>query len=80
MKGSKGHMILCPCPGVDLARLGWGWSQSHEGAKVGLWLSALRQLCLRYPVFSLATFLRYPVFALATFVSNESCVLFGHII
>lgn len=60
----KGSVILCSCSGVNVTRLDWGWSQSHEGAKVAipggltsvwLWLSVLWQLCLRHPVFSLPT-------------------------
>ena len=62
-KRTKGTLLLCPCPGADLARLIQGQSQCLKRVKVvafgdltlppGLWLSVLSQLYLRYPVFSL---------------------------
>lgn len=30
----EGSVILCPCLGVNSARLDWNWRQSHEGAKI----------------------------------------------
>lgn len=57
--------VLCPCVGVDLARLVYSWSQHLKRVKLaasgdpallpGLWLSVLRQLCLGYPELSLPT-------------------------
>jgi hypothetical protein len=62
-ESAKESSDLCLCPGMELARPVWGWSQCLKGVKVvgfrdptlppGLWLSVPRQLCLRYPVFPL---------------------------
>lgn len=65
-EGTKGTWVLCLSPGVHLARLIWGWSWCLMGVQAalsrdptlpsGLWVLVLRQLCLRYPLFSLPTF------------------------
>lgn len=64
-KALKGTLILCPCLGMNLARLVYGWSPCLRGVNVvvsgdttlpcWLWLSVFRHLCLRYPIFSLPT-------------------------
>lgn len=63
---TKGTVVLCPCPRADLAKLVYGRIQWLTAVKFvasgdptlppGLWLSILRQVCLRYPVFSLTKF------------------------
>lgn len=60
---TKWTLALCPGPGANLARMDWGWSHCLDWVKVvvsgeltllsGMCLPVLRQICLRYPVFSL---------------------------
>lgn len=59
---TKAPLVLCPCPGTDLTRPVWDWSQGLEGVKIvdsedpalppGLWWSALGHLCLRCVLFA----------------------------
>lgn len=57
---TKGTFFLYPCPVAELANLVQGWNQGLLGFKAvafsaRLWLTALTQRCLRYPLFCMPT-------------------------
>lgn len=68
-ENTKGIFVLCSCLGAVLTRFileqgPWPWRsegcslwEPNSSSLNGVWLSVLRQLCLRYPVFSLSALL-----------------------